>query len=179
MKRTCSIGLLVAAALALAAILAAPSGASAAVCPQGQSGTPPYCVKPPPKPCPPGEIGVFPYCTKPPVTPTFEVESVAVKGKSTSIVVEVNLPGSLNVHGKGIKSKTRRVLPGTDKVRVGLTRKAKRQLRRKGKLRLKIDLRYTPDGGTPITKTVKVSIKAGKKHHHRRHHKKRHHRHRG
>jgi hypothetical protein len=164
----------VAAALALAAVLA-PSGAAAANCPQGQSGTPPYCVKPPPKACPPGQVGVFPYCTNPPVTPTFEIKSVAVQDRPVSVVVSINLPGWLNLHGDGVKTKTRRVLPGTTKVRFGLTHGAKRELAKTGNLDLKIDLRYTPDGRAPMTKTVRVSITGGKKHHHRRHHKKRHH----
>ena len=88
--RKWSISLVATAALSIAALLA-PSAASAATCPPGQTGTPPYCVTPTPPPTPPPSEEVT----------VFEVEH------SNSGVVNLTLfftkPGNLSVSGKAIK----------------------------------------------------------------------------
>jgi hypothetical protein len=167
--------LVVVAALAMAAF--ATTGAASAAgpyqpyCPTGEEGTPPNCHKPggggggttPPKTCAPGQVGTFPNC----VTPTVGVNEIKVKPNSSTVTLKVNAPGKVKISGKGIASTTVSVKPGNVKIKVALTPKEKKLLKKKGKLNLKVTITYTPTGGSPITKTVKITVKAPKKAHHK------------
>jgi hypothetical protein len=164
-----SISLLVLAALAITAfVVPATSSAtgSSPYCPSGQTGTPPYCVTPPPtnpptNPPPPsvcaaGQVGTFPNC----VTPAVSVGTIKINPKTTTVVLSVNAAGKVKVSGKGIKQKSIGVSPGNVKIKVQLTSKEKKLLKKKGKVKVSVTVTYSPTGGTPITKTIKLVIKS-------------------
>jgi hypothetical protein len=110
----------------------------------------------PPKTCAAGQTGTYPNC----VTPTVDVSSVKVQPNSSTITLTVNAPGKIKVSGKGIASTTVSVTPGNVKIKVKLTKAEKEKLKEKGKLTLKVTVTYTPTGGTPVTKTIKITVKA-------------------
>ncbi|MGA9373026.1 MAG: hypothetical protein WBV53_14345, partial [Solirubrobacterales bacterium] len=57
--------------------------------------------------------------------------------------------------------------PGTIKLRLRLTKHAKRKLRRTGKLKVRARITFTPQGGLANTRTIKLKIRS--KHHTHRH----------
>lgn len=135
--RTWSISLLLAAALAVAALV--PAAASAATCPPGQEGTPPYCK---------------------PTTPTLGVKVLKATPAAIQLEVKVNLPGQVKVSGKGVRTKIVSVDAGTSKVSVKLSKQAKKRLQEKGKVKVKLTVAFTPSNGAPpVTKNVKVTVK--------------------
>lgn len=151
--RTLSVSLLTAAALALTG-LAAPAISSAATCPAGQSGTPPYCKTEPPKPEPP--------------TPSFVVVSI---GNEVSGKVKVSFnapgPGKLRLKGKAISLQGLRITvtkSGEVLVRLKATGKVLQHLNNKGWTRRKqVYATFTGTDGTVTT--VKVVIRFRKPHH--------------
>ncbi len=166
--RSWSFCLLLGAAFAMAALMT-PGAASAATCPPGQTGTPPYCVTPPPPPphCEPGQVGTPPNC----ITPAISVKGVKVAGNNVFTTFEVNAPGTVSVSGKGIKQSSATTAGGALTIKLALTKQAKKVLRRKGKVRLKLTAIYQPVGATAITRNLTVVVK---KHKHRKHgHKRR------
>jgi hypothetical protein len=136
--------LLLSSAALLAAVMLIPSAASAATCPPGQEGTPPYCKD---------------------VPPTIDVETVKVTPGTSTVTLNVSAPGTVKVSGKGVKPSSIKVSAAGDvKVKVALTPAEKKLLNKKGKVTLKVTITYTPTGGSPITKTVKIVVKKkGKK----------------
>jgi hypothetical protein len=166
-----SISLVVAAGLMAIAVFALPASSGAATgpyCPgPGQPYKPCETTPPPkeepPKTCASGQVGTFPNC----VTPTVGVNEIKVTPNSSTVTLKVNAPGKLKVSGKGIASTTVSVSPGNVKVKIKLTPKEKEKLKEKGKLKLKVTITYTPTGGSPVTKTIKITVKApsGKKGH--------------
>jgi hypothetical protein len=167
-----SISLLV-VALGIAAFAALPSMSSAAAggpyCPGPYQ---PYkpCEEspkePPPKEetkkCPKGQVGSYPDC----VTPAVAFEGIKFNPNGSTLLLEVNAPGTVKVSGKGIKTTVVKVAAGKVKVKVLLTPKEKLLLAKKGELHLKVTITYTPTGGRPITKTVKITVKSPDTHHH-------------
>jgi hypothetical protein len=159
-------------------------------CPSGEEGTPPYCHPPVggggggggggtgggggggtggggtggggggggggTSSCPTGQVGTPPNC----VTPTINVNEIVTQPNSSTVTFKVNAPGKVKVSGKGVASTTVSVTPGKVKVKVKLTKAAKEELKEKGHLTLKVKVTYTPKGGTPITKIVKVTFKS-------------------
>jgi hypothetical protein len=173
--------LLVVAALAVAAF--ATTGPAAAAggpytpeyCPTGYEGVPPYCtpvitpppnegggggtINPPPPPppvCTTGQVGTYPNC----VTPALSVSGIKIKPNTSTLILKINAPGTVKLSGKGIKGKLVKVSPGNVKIKVQLTSKEKKLLKEEGTISLKVKITYTPTGGSPVTKTVKVTIKA-------------------
>jgi hypothetical protein len=170
-----SISLLALAGLVIvAAIAPAISSAASAspYCPEGQTGTPPYCTTPPPPPPPPtcasGQVGTYPNC----VTPSLGVSGIKIKPNSTTLVLNINAPGTVKISGKGIKVKISNVQPGNVKLKLQLTPKEKKLLKKKGKLKLKVTITYTPTGGTPVTKHLTVTVVAKNKSNHGKSHSK-------
>ena len=170
------------AALAVTAIASVGTASAANYCPTGEEGTPPYCHKPtggggggggtggggggttePPKTCAAGQVGTSPNC----VTPTIDVKEIKTTPNSSTISFVVNAPGKVKVSGKGILSTTVSVSAGKVKIKVKLTKDEKEKLKEKGKLTLKVTVTYTPTGGTPVTKTVKITVKSPSKGHHK------------
>jgi hypothetical protein len=152
--------LIVIAALAVAAFATVgPASAAGPYCPTGTTGTPPNCVPvtpPPPPTCSTGQVGTYPNC----VTPALEANEIKVAPNSSTVTLKVNAPGKIKVSGKGVAGTTVSVTPGNVKVKVKLTSKEKELLKSKGKLTLKVKVAYTPTGGKPVTKTIKVTFKA-------------------
>ncbi|MFT3865048.1 MAG: hypothetical protein QM729_12305 [Solirubrobacterales bacterium] len=165
-----SISLIVVSALGFAA-LALPTASSAA---SGQYCPGPYEPYKPceeehheettggggttetPKTCASGQVGTYPNC----VTPAIGVQGIKIKPNTSTLILKINAPGTVKIYGKGIKAKLVKVSPGTVKIKVRLTPKEKKLLKKKGKVSLKVKIVYTPTGGTPIKKTVKVTIKS-------------------
>jgi hypothetical protein len=177
--------LVVFAALAVASF--ATVGAASAdnyhpYCPSGEEGTPPYCHPHTgggggggggggtggggggtgggggggTSSCPTGQVGTPPNC----VTPSINVNEISSNPNSSTVTFKVNAPGKVTVSGKGVASTTVSVTPGKVKVKVKLTKAAKEELKEKGHLTLKVKVTYTPKGGKPITKTIKVTFKS-------------------
>jgi hypothetical protein len=171
-----SISLIVAAGLLVAAFaVPATAGAAGPYCPGPNPGeqykpcettppTTPPVVTPPaetPKTCAAGQTGTYPNC----VTPTIDVTSVKVSPNSSTLTLAVNAPGKVKVTGKGLQTTTVSVTPGSVKIKLKLTPKEKAKLKEKGKLTITVKVTYTPTGGSPVTKTIKVTIKAPQKSH--------------
>jgi hypothetical protein len=168
-----SISLIVAAGLLVAAFaVPASAGAAGPYCPGPNPGeqykpcetTPPPVVTPPaetPKTCAAGQTGTYPNC----VTPTIDVEEIKVSPTSSTLTLAVNAPGKVKVAGKGLQTTTVSVTPGNVKIKLKLTPKEQAKLKEKGKLTIKVTVTYTPTGGTPVTKTIKVTVKAPKSSH--------------
>jgi hypothetical protein len=137
------------AAAFVVAVMLIPSAASAAGCPAGQEGTPPYCkTSPPPPVCPAGQTGTPPNCVTPPpatcatgqvgtppncVTPKLEVKTVKVTSGGVTLTLNVNAPGTVKITGSGVKSKTTSVTAGTVKIKVSLTSQEKKVLTRRAR----------------------------------------------
>jgi hypothetical protein len=173
-----SISLVVASALLAVAAFALPASSGAVTgpyCPGPNPGeqykpcevTPPPTTPPsgggsttpapPPAPtCTTGQVGTYPNC----VAPAVGVGGIKLQPNSTTLTLKVNAPGTVKLSGKGVKAKLVKVSPGNVKIRVQLTSKEKKLLKKKGKVSLKVKITYTPTGGTPITKIVKITVKA-------------------
>lgn len=121
--------------LFMTAALAMPATSSAATCPPGQTGTPPYCVTPP------------------------IVKAVKTTPKTITITIKVDVLGRVKVSGKGIRTKSVSVQPGSVKITVKLTPREKKLLNEKGKVKLKLKITHTPTGGSPVVKTTSVVVK--------------------
>jgi hypothetical protein len=176
--------LIVVSALAVAAFATTVSAAAAGnpyeptTCPTGEEGVPPYCkpVTPPPNgggggggqggggggttptTCPAGQVGTPPNC----VIPTLSIGGVKIKPNTSTLILKINAPGTVKVSGKGVKSKLVKVKPGNAKIKVLLTPAEKKLLKETGKVSLKVTIVYTPTGGSPIKKTVKITFKSPK-----------------
>lgn len=170
-----SISLIVAAGLLVAAFaVPASAGAVGPYCPGPNPGeqykpctpptTTPPVVTPPaetPKTCAAGQTGTYPNC----VTPSIDVSEIKVKPNSSTLTLAVNAPGKIKVSGKGLTTSTVSVKPGNVKIKLKLTPKEKAKLKEKGQLTITVKVTYTPTGGTPVTKTIKVTVKAPKASH--------------
>jgi hypothetical protein len=160
-----SISLIVVSALAIAAF-ALPATSSAAGCPTGFEGTPPYCtpVTPPPPPpppvCMPGQVGTYPNC----VTPALELTKIKVTKQHATVTALVNAPGTLAIYGKGMKTKeVTAASAGSYNLAVALTKGSKNKLKNKGKLKISATVSYAATGAGVIQKTVKLVFKQKKK----------------
>jgi hypothetical protein len=155
------------AVLAIAA-LSAP-GAVADTCPPGQSGAPPYCVKPPAPPatCEAGQVGTPPSC----VTPALTVKAVKASGNAVTITLKVNAPGGVSITGAGVKPKSASAAAGPVTIKAPLTSQAKSTLKKAGKVTLNLKVTYEPTGAPSQTQSLTVVAKkhAGKKRHGNRH----------
>jgi hypothetical protein len=173
------VGVLAMAAFATTGVASA-TGPYEPYCPAGQEGTPPNChpheeggggggggtptgggggtttPPPPPPTCTTGQVGTYPNC----VTPAVGVGGIKLQPNSTTLTLKVNAPGTVKLSGKGVKAKLVKVSPGNVKIKVQLTSKEKKLLKKKGKVSLKVKITYTPTGGAPISKTVKITVKA-------------------
>jgi hypothetical protein len=155
---TRKIGLVLGAALTIAA-LTVPGAASAASCPPGQSGTPPYCVPHPPPPpppphCQPGQVGAPPRC----IVPAITIKRIKVARRTVAVAFEVNAPGYVTVDGRRVRVKTVNTVAGSTMVTV---RRSFLKKKRKPKRRPQIVLfiAFVPDGGAQILREVKVKLK--------------------
>jgi hypothetical protein len=166
-----SISLILSACMLAVAVFALPSvaGAAGPYCPGPNPGeqykpcestpTPtPTPTPETPKTCAAGQTGTYPNC----VTPTVDVEAIKVAPNSSTLTLAVNAPGKIKVTGKGVQTTTVSVSPGNVKIKLKLTPKEKAKLKEKGKLTIKVKVTYTPTGGSPVTKTIKVTVKAPK-----------------
>lgn len=135
------------AAAAVAALMLIPSAASAATCPAGQEGTPPYCKIPPP--------------------PTFTVVSAGANTDGTdTVTLNVPGPGVLKISGKASKSFTVQVSKsGQITITIRPKGKVKRHLEHKGWTRPKLEyITFTAADGTTTRQTVLLRFRT-KKHH--------------
>ncbi|HEV2813580.1 MAG TPA: hypothetical protein VGW10_10035 [Solirubrobacteraceae bacterium] len=129
-----------------------------------QSTAPPV----PPGPLPPGEV---PSTTEPAIDGTLSgdpfARAIARSAKSTRggrLRLGANVvPGVLKVVGtaKGMPAlrATRQVRAGRLRIKLTPSAAAKRQLRRHGRLRIRLRVTFTPTGGTAATVTRTVTLK--------------------
>ncbi|HEV7493176.1 hypothetical protein [Baekduia sp.] len=98
----------------------------------------------------------------PPATPVkVKVLSTVVHGSRFLVAVRVPGKGRITISGSGIKPVGRSVgKAGTYKVRVALTAKAGRALKRKHKLKLRPRVVFAPAGGPSSSATVSLTVKA-------------------
>jgi hypothetical protein len=140
----------------------------------------PVVVPPPPPPPPP------PAATPPPPPPppsnVFTVGSSITFGANGTATMTVTVPGPgvlTAADGTGVKSTSARIAArrkpliartrvratkaGPVKVRIRPSTAGKKVLRRKGRLKVKVALTFTPDGGSPKTTVRTVTLKLKKR----------------
>jgi hypothetical protein len=93
------------------------------------------------------------------VVPAFSVKAIKAGGKRVAITFEANAAGKLGVFGSRVAPKSFSVVPGTVKVKVSLTAKAKEKLKKLGKVRVRLRAVYQPDGADPQTRRLSVMLK--------------------
>lgn len=126
---------------------------------------------PPPPPPPPTCSPERPdLCPEPPpdVSNLFTIGRKAISSKSGSVTVTVRIPnaGLIEMRGKGKKPKVDvgqvsvdAPAAGSFKLKLKPGSEAKRVLKKKGKLKTKLTLTFSPDGGEPATQTDSVTLK--------------------
>jgi hypothetical protein len=82
------------------------------------------------------------------------------KRGTAKLQVDVPNPGDLGLVGKGVEKDDRTIIdPRTVNLIVEAKGKKERKLERKGKVKVKLDVTYTPKGGDPRTRTKKLKLK--------------------
>jgi hypothetical protein len=90
---------------------------------------------------------------------TFTAKATT-KGSSATLKIKVPGAGSISVRSGRVKTATKHAGKATTySVKVTLTAKAKKSLKRHKKLAVSLAVRFTPTGGTTASKTVKVTFK--------------------
>jgi hypothetical protein len=83
-----------------------------------------------------------------------------VKGSTATLRVKVPGPGAISVTGGSVKKATKRAgKASTVSVKVSLSKAGKKSVKRHKKLTVSLRVRFTPNGGTTATKTVRVTFK--------------------
>lgn len=81
----------------------------------------------------------------------------SVRGSSTRLAVRVSGRGKIQVSGSNLVRTSLAVgKASTYRMSVKLSRKAKRALRRRGSLRVRANIRFSPEKGSPVTARVSV-----------------------
>jgi hypothetical protein len=95
----------------------------------------------------------------------FSITKTVVRGSKATVSVKVAGPGKLELAPTGTlkADKTTVKKPGTSTIKINLTTKALSALRRSrsGRLTVTARVRFTPAGGRPATRTVKLTFKRG------------------
>ena len=82
------------------------------------------------------------------------------KRSTATLTVKVPGPGSISVTSGSVKKATKHASKaGNNSVKVTLTSKAAKSLKRNKKLTVSLKVQFTPTGGTSASKTVKVTFK--------------------
>jgi hypothetical protein len=100
-------------------------------------------------------------------TSTFTLDAITRNKKRGTATVTATLPnpGELTGAGKGVKVANAAVIsnmvsaPGSVQLLIKAKGKAKKKLNSTGKVNVKPKITYTPTGGDPATKSVKVKLK--------------------
>jgi len=99
-----------------------------------------------------------------PVASKITVTKKSARGNAVTATVKVPGAGALTASGEGLGTVKRSVLKGgTYRLRVTLTKKARRTLARERKLRVHVHLRYRPVVGFSADATASLTIKAAKR----------------
>lgn len=80
-------------------------------------------------------------------------------GAAVSLRVRVPAAGRISVAGRSVRRVSRSVERGAYSVRVRLTPRARRALRRRGDLRAKVRVRFEPDAGGGASKAVRLAFR--------------------
>ncbi|MGC1165148.1 MAG: hypothetical protein WA862_03485, partial [Solirubrobacterales bacterium] len=81
-----------------------------------------------------------------------------------ALKVATNGPGRLRAQGKGLKPASRTVkAAATYTLKLSLRAGARRTLAERGKLRVRVRVRFEPDQGKTTSKTVKLTVKTNRK----------------
>lgn len=127
-----------------------------------KAGTPP----PPPPPPPPGN-GNPPNNNPPVVSNSFSIERTKIDSKKGTATVQVRLPGPGTVELVGTAKKPKTVgettlrvsEAGTFPITLKPSNAAKRVLKKKGKLKVDLELTYTPTNGTSAERSTDATLK--------------------
>ena len=94
---------------------------------------------------------------------TFGFGKLKLNKKNGTATLPIEAPGSgqLLLSGKGVNGGSARAVasPGTVKLTVRAKGKSAKALKRKGKVKLKVNVTFTPTGGAPNTETKDVTLK--------------------
>ena len=103
----------------------------------------------------------------PPPPPSNEVKLGSIKQQGEAISLKVTVPGAGSVSATGKNLKTAKVATkgaGSTTLKLKPSGAGKKLLKKKGKLKVKVTIEFTPTGGPPGTTTKTVTFKAqGKK----------------
>jgi len=93
---------------------------------------------------------------------TIRISKVkAVHGTSTKVKVRVPGKGKLRVSGRGLKRSTRSAgKAGSYRVSVTLSKRSRSTLRGKGRVKVRVSVRFVPENGRSVTKRVSVTFKS-------------------
>jgi hypothetical protein len=117
--------------------LAAPSLATAEMCPKRQAGTPPYCAK-----------------------VKFWLQTVKHEGTQAKIRIKVSAPGVVTAKAKYlITVKATAKKAGRFWLPLKLDKAGVAALEKKKTLHVRITFTYTPDGGLPLVKHKQIRFK--------------------
>jgi CSLREA domain-containing protein len=114
------------------------------------------------------DAGAFEYVPKPQGgggKPSLGSPSAKLKGKRLRLTYRVSGPGKLVVrlfmkgHKRIGRATVRPAMAGKVTLRIKLARRALRALRAKGRLRITATAVFTPAGGSPITKSKRVTVR--------------------
>jgi hypothetical protein len=117
---------------------------------------------------PPSSANLYEVALSADITTTFTVKGITRNKKKGTATLTVTVPfaGELTGAGKGIKvtnaavSSTTVVAPGSVRLLIKARgRKKKRKLNSTGVVKVKPKITYTPNGGEPATKSVKLKLK--------------------
>jgi hypothetical protein len=76
------------------------------------------------------------------------------------LTIAVPNPGDLKLKGRKVKARGKTLVDnGKTRMKVVPRRKAKRQLRKRGKARVRVKLKFRPDGGTLGTKSARIKLR--------------------
>ena len=120
--------------------------------------TPPGDETPPADDSPPGD-------QDPPANaPDNDIElggaKVEKKNGTAKLSVEVPGAGHLKLHGKDVKTVEHEADgAGTESLKITATGKAKKKLKKNGKVKVTVEVTFTPNGGQPNTETKQVTLK--------------------
>jgi hypothetical protein len=106
-----------------------------------------------------GDLAGLPSVVAP--APKLVVSKHTVRGHTVTLTVRAPRVGTLSASGAGLRSAHRVVTKaGSYQLKVTLTKSAGRTLARKGKLPIKILVRYRPLSGAGASKSISLTVKA-------------------
>jgi DNA-binding beta-propeller fold protein YncE len=131
----------------------------------------PPCDPPPSSPAPPPNTGLLPGGASPPfaASPSNEFHFLEVKRNrrrgTAQVIVGIPGAGELLVRGRNLRRTAKRPrAAGKATLSIRPTRNARQRLAKRGSIRLRVRVTYTPTGGEPRTKSKHIVLKLTRAH---------------